>query len=218
MIELQHIQRSFQDQHILKGISAHINTGAMTAIVGPSGCGKTTLLQIIGGLDKPSAGSVIVNHTDIHQLSHQKLAEFRNRHFGYVFQQYYLIPRLSALDNVALPLVQRYQSSSQARVSAEEILVACGLGAHMKQTPETLSAGQQQRVALARALIGKPSVVLADEPTGALDSHHAHMIFDMLKKLSEQGITVILITHDQTIAQDADHRIHMLDGEIHDIT
>ncbi len=218
MISIKKIYKTIQGYPILKDINCDIPAHKLTAIVGPSGSGKTTLLQLIGGLDTPSQGSIHVDGTSINELTHPQLAEFRNTYFGYVFQQYHLISRLTAIDNVSLPLIQRYWTSAQARQPAVDILTRCGLSDHLQQISETLSSGQQQRVALARALIGKPQIILADEPTGALDTHHSEIIFNMLRELTKQKITVVLITHDKDIAAKADTVIHMNDGEINAIS
>lgn len=186
----------------------------LTAITGPSGCGKTTLLNLIGGLDTPSAGGIKIFDTHLETLSAKELAAFRNSHFGYVFQNPLLIDRMSALDNVILPLIQRNYTTKKARPIGLSILEKLGLKDHTLHTPEMLSSGQKQRVAIARALIGNPKIILADEPTGALDSHNSYLILQLLKGLTHDGITVVLITHDHNISEKADTQISMRDGVI----
>lgn len=214
MIQCHKVSKSFGDHKVIKDISCDIHTDMLTAITGTSGCGKTTLLNLIGGLDTPTEGSVKIFDTALESLSAKQLAIFRNAHFGYVFQNHLLIDRMSALENVILPLIQRNYSSKKASPLGLSILDKLGLIDFIHHTPEMLSSGQKQRVAIARALVGSPKIILADEPTGALDSHNSYNILQILKELTYEGIAVVLITHDNNISEKADQQIQMRDGVI----
>ena len=216
MIECRQICRQFGEHSILRSIDCTIPKGKLTAITGPSGCGKTTLLNIIGGLDKPSSGSVVVNSQTIESLPATKLAQFRNTYFGFIFQHHFLIDRMSALDNVVLPLIQRQYTSKRAYPAGRQLLEEIGLGDRLHHMPHMLSSGQKQRVAFARALVGNPKIILADEPTGALDSDNAQHVFDLLSGLTKKDITVVLITHDPRLAKLSDQQIMMKDGAIYE--
>lgn len=201
----------------LDGLDLEISPGEFIAIMGPSGSGKSTLMNIIGCLDRPTSGEYILNHQDVSKLDKNKLAAIRNQHLGFIFQSFNLLPRLSALDNVIMPMVYQHdngESQAEQKSRAEEMLKSVGLGDRMHHKPSELSGGQQQRVAIARALINEPSVILADEPTGNLDSHSSLEILDLLHKLHDQAVTIVMVTHDPDVAKHAERMICMLDGKI----
>lgn len=199
---------------VLRGIDLSIQAGEYVAIMGTSGSGKSTLMNIIGCLDRPTSGTYRLQGEDLNHLTDRELAGIRNQTLGFVFQQFNLLPRATALDNVSLPLIYGgipWQSWSER---AAEVLKQVGLGDRLLNTPHQLSGGQQQRVAIARALINHPTLLLADEPTGALDSHTSQEIMMILEELNQQGITLILVTHDREVAERARRVIRMQDGLI----
>jgi putative ABC transport system ATP-binding protein len=196
----------------LRGVDLTINQGEMMAIVGASGSGKSTLMNIIGFLDKPTAGKYTLEGDDVSQLSDNKLAEFRNKKIGFVFQTFNLLPRASALSNVELPLL--YSGGSGRRKKSLEALERVGLGERAAHKPTELSGGEQQRVAIARALVNDPSLILADEPTGNLDSSATTEIIRIFSQLHKEGITVILVTHEMDVATQSQRIIRLLDGRI----
>ncbi|WP_144124957.1 ABC transporter ATP-binding protein [Catellatospora sichuanensis] len=208
----------------LRGVSLTVRRGDHIAVVGPSGSGKSTLLQLLGGLDRPTAGSVVIDGHDTTTVGEAELARIRNRVVGFVFQGFHLQPRTSALDNVALPLVYRGVRRAERRRRAAELLDRVGLGARARHLPGQLSGGEQQRVAIARALVTEPAVLLADEPTGNLDSASGGHLLDLLEQLNaEHGVALAVVTHDHDVAARARRRIVMRDGRIitdteHDIT
>jgi len=216
MIELENITRVYRmgkvDVFALNGVSISINKGDMVAIVGASGSGKSTMLHVIGCLDKPTSGKYILDGQDISRLNDNKLADIRNKKLGFVFQEFNLLSRATALANVELPLI--YGNSRQKCQRAMEALERVGLGARAKHKPTELSGGEQQRVAIARALVGNPPVILADEPTGNLDSASTNDIIALFRQLHEEGITVIIITHEMDIAEQTQRIIRLLDGKI----
>ncbi len=195
-------------------IDMSIQTGEFVAIVGQSGSGKSTCMNIIGCLDVPSQGTYLLNGQDVGQLSKNKLAAIRNQMLGFIFQQYNLLPKLSILENVEVPLMYAGVARSERRKRAMEALERVGLADKYKHRPNQLSGGQQQRASIARALAGKPAVILADEPTGALDSHTGREVLAMLQDLHRQGNTVVLITHDNAIARQAQRIIRLEDGQV----
>jgi len=200
----------------LNGISLEISKGDMVAVMGPSGSGKSTLLHILGGIDKPTRGKVYVNRTDINALSDKELALFRNKNIGFVFQFHYLLPEFTALENVLIP-VEIYQRRKSKKEKAIEILERLNLSHRLNHKPSELSGGEQQRVAIARAIINNPSVVLADEPTGNLDSKNTKNVMNILKELNENNsTTVIIATHDRSVAEYCRYILHMEDGRIID--
>lgn len=204
-----------EDQYVigLENINLRIPQGKFIAIMGPSGSGKSTLLYIMGGLDRPTEGEVIVAGHQLDGMSSEALAQFRRDTVGFVFQQFYLIPTLPALDNVALPGIFADIPRELREERAWQLLNALGLGDRIEHLPRQLSGGQQQRVAIARALFNDPPIIMADEPTGALDSETGLIVIKMLRKLcDDQGKTVILVTHDPAIARYADHILHLRDG------
>lgn len=215
MIELQGITKSFGSLQVLKGIDLTIDKGEVVSIVGPSGAGKTTLLQIMGTLDKPDTGRILLNGTEINRLKERELAAFRNREIGFVFQFHQLLPEFTALENVTIPALIQGVSSGEARRRAVEMLEFMGLSERASHKPAELSGGEKQRVAVARALINHPSVVLADEPSGSLDTHNKEGLHRLFFELRDKlGQTFVIVTHDEGLASQTDRTIHMLDGRI----
>ena len=199
---------------VLKDVCLTVEKGDYIAIMGPSGSGKTTLMNLIGCLDVPTSGTYILEGEDLRDLSDDELAEVRNRHIGFVFQHFHLMPKLDARDNVALPLLYAGVPLKERRRRAEEALIAVGLEDRMDSLPNQLSGGQCQRVAIARAMVGKPAILLADEPTGALDTKSGAQIMDIFRQLSDEGMTILMITHELAVAQQADKIYHILDGQL----
>ena len=199
---------------VLKNINLTVEKGEYLAIMGPSGSGKTTLMNLIGCLDVPTSGSYALDGKDLKDLSDDALADIRNKHIGFVFQSFHLLPKMDALDNVALPLLYAGVPLKERRARAEEALKAVGLEERIHFLPNQLSGGQCQRVAIARAMVGKPDLLLADEPTGALDTKSGKQVMEIFKRLSEEGMTIIMITHEPSIAACADKTYHILDGEL----
>ena len=200
--------------HAVNGVTLAINRGEFVAIMGASGSGKSTFMNMIGCLDVPTAGRLLIDGIDIATLDSDALAEIRNRKIGFVFQQFNLLNRTTALDNVAVPLIYRGASSAERRAAAQAKLEDMGLGNRLDHTPAKLSGGQQQRVAIARALVTEPLVLLADEPTGALDSQTSEDIMGIFQKLNDDGITIIVVTHEAEIAEYAARRIVFRDGKV----
>lgn len=216
MIKLKDIFKTYRmgkvEVHALKGINLTINDGEMVAIIGASGSGKSTLMNIIGCLDKPTSGQYFLEGTDVGRLNDNHLAELRNKKLGFVFQQYNLLPRINALANVELPLI--YSGVLQKSKRAAEALERVGLGKRLHHKPTEMSGGEQQRVAIARALINNPPIILADEPTGNLDTTVSNEIMNIFLRLNKEGMTVVLITHEMDIAQQAKRIIRIMDGKI----
>ena len=200
--------------HALDGVNLHVPAGQFCAVIGASGSGKSTLMNMLGGLDSPDSGSVEINGQNVERLPAKARARFRNETLGFVFQSFQLLPRQSAQRNVALPLSYRRPKPSDADARAAAALESVGLGDRLNNRPTQLSGGQQQRVAIARALVGEPKLLLADEPTGALDSQTSKDIMNLLVQLGREGLTIILITHDLEVAAYAERVITMRDGQI----
>lgn len=199
---------------VLRNISLEVDEGEYIAIMGPSGSGKTTLMNLIGCLDKPTSGTYIFNNRDIMTRTDDQLAVIRNKHIGFVFQNFYLLPNLTALDNVALPLLYAEVKKKDRQALAKEALKKVGLEDRMSFYPNQLSGGQCQRVAIARAIVSKPRLLLADEPTGALDTASGDQIMEIFDELNEEGVSIIMITHEPGIAQRAQKIYHLLDGQL----
>ena len=215
MIQARGIRKRFDKLEILKGIDLTIDAGEIVAIVGPSGAGKTTLLQIIGTLDKPDSGTLLIEGIEPFRLNEKQMADFRNRHIGFVFQFHQLLPEFTALENVMIPALIARQPTSAAEKRAKELLDFLKLSDRMTHKPAELSGGEKQRVAVARALVNRPSVILADEPSGSLGTQNKeelHALFFDLR--NEMGQTFVIVTHDEQLATQADRIIHMKDGQI----
>ena len=218
ILKLEHIYKDYiqgkMTVPVLKDVSLYVEEGEYVAIMGPSGSGKSTLMNIIGCLDLPTSGSYELAGSDVLSLNENKLADLRLGTIGFVFQNFQLLPRMSALENVALPLVYAGMRKKVRRERAREVLVRVGLEDRTSFNPTQLSGGQKQRVAIARAMVNKPKILLADEPTGALDSRSSAQVMELFQKLNEEGVTVVMITHDPGIAHHAKRIVDIFDGEI----
>ena len=201
---------------VLKNVNLQVLEGDYIAIMGPSGSGKTTLMNLIGCLDLPTSGQYILKDQDMSTLNDNQLAEIRNKHIGFVFQNFYLLPKMTALDNVALPLLYAGVGQKERRVRAKEALESVGLADRIHFYPNQLSCGQCQRVAMARAMVGSPELLLADEPTGALDTAAGYQIMEIFRGLADRGMTILMITHEPSIAACANKVYHILDGRLQD--
>lgn len=218
IIELDGIVKTYtrgvEELQVLKGIRLHVETGEFVAIIGPSGSGKSTLMNTIGLLDVPTSGTYVLDGVPTSGLSDNKMAELRNKKIGFIFQQFNLLPRLTALENVELPLIYAGLNGSERRQMALDMLDSLGMKERAGHRPSELSGGQQQRVAIARALVSKPSLLLADEPTGALDSKTGKEVLELMLELNKRGNTIVLITHDPEIAHHARRVVAIRDGEL----
>ncbi len=218
VIELQDVTKTYRlgDEvlNALDNVDFSVRSGEFVAITGPSGSGKSTLANIIGGLDRPTSGTVLIDGSDLSHVRDRQLSDYRNHHIGFVFQSFNLQGTQTALENVMLPLVFARMKPKERKARAKECLEKVGLGDRLKHRPSQLSGGQRQRVAIARALAVNPSIILADEPTGNLDTARGEEIMRLLKDLNKQGITLVVITHDQTIARQADRIIQVRDGKV----
>ncbi|MDO4484103.1 MAG: ABC transporter ATP-binding protein [Clostridia bacterium] len=210
----KYYQMGEEQAHILKDIDLSIEQGEFLSILGPSGSGKSTLMNIIGCLDVPTSGEYVLRGTEVDTLSEKELAQIRSREIGFIFQSHQLLPRLTALKNVELPLIYAGVSPRERRRRAKEMLIRVGLEDRMNHYPNQLSGGQCQRVAIARAMVGSPSILLADEPTGALDQKTGRQVMELFHELHQEGRTIIMITHDMHIAQNARRVVHIIDGEL----
>ena len=202
--------------HAVRGVTLEIARGDYVAIVGPSGCGKSTLLNLLGGIDRPSAGSVTIEGSRIDRMRDAEITRFRLRHIGFVFQRFYLMPALTAIENVELPMAEARVARGQRLVRARELLAYVGLGARRDHRPAQLSGGEQQRVAIARALANRPQLLLADEPTGELDAKTGTEMIALLAQVNRDGTTVVVVTHDEDLARAAKRVVHMRDGVVVD--
>jgi len=215
MIEVKNIWKSFGELEVLKGVNLQVEKGEIVAIIGKSGAGKTTLLQIIGTLDRPTQGQVIIDGTDVFAMKDKELAAFRNQHIGFIFQFHQLLPEFTALENVSIPAMIAREKESEYSARATQLLTDLGLGDRLNHKPNALSGGEKQRVAAARALMMAPDIILADEPTGSLDTQNKQELSELLLKLrKEYGQTILLVTHDKELAGIADRIIEIKDGII----
>lgn len=218
MIDIKDVYKIYSDGdskiRALDGVSLRIDEGEFVAIVGQSGSGKSTCMNIIGCLDVPTRGKYFLNGEDVSKMNEIQLSEIRNKMLGFIFQQYNLIPKLNLMENVELPLIYRGMKAEERHERAMKSLERVGLGERWSKYPSQLSGGQQQRVSIARALAGNPPVILADEPTGALDSGTGREVMNFIKKLNDEGTTIVLITHDNSIAAEAKRRVQIRDGKI----
>jgi putative ABC transport system ATP-binding protein len=218
MIRLSKVSKTYRTDKVetlaLKDVDLHVKKGEFVAMMGPSGCGKSTLLNLIGLLDRPGQGSIEVEGIPITRYRDKQVARLRNSTFGFIFQSFHLIPDLRVIDNVELPLLYRKMAAGERRRLAREALEKVGLGARMDHYPNQLSGGQQQRVAIARAIVGRPQVLLADEPTGNLDSKMGEEVMDILLKLNEEGTTVVMVTHDEREARRTSRIVRVFDGQL----
>jgi lipoprotein-releasing system ATP-binding protein len=216
MIDIKGITKSFGSLQVLKGIDLHIDKGEVVSIVGPSGAGKTTLLQIMGTLDKPDSGSIVIDGTDIRRLSGKEISRFRNQHIGFVFQFHQLLPEFTALENVMIPALIGGKGKAEAKQRAMELLRFMGLEERASHKPNELSGGEKQRVAVARALVNNPAVIFADEPSGSLDSKNKAELHQLFFSLRDRfGQTFVIVTHDEQLAKTTDRTIEMRDGLLH---
>ncbi|MBR5852295.1 MAG: ABC transporter ATP-binding protein [Bacteroidaceae bacterium] len=218
MIEIENLTKKFGDLQVLKGVNLTIEKGEVISIVGSSGAGKTTLLQLIGTLDTPTGGAIRFNGVDLGRLSSKALADFRNRHIGFVFQFHQLLPEFTALENIVIPALIAGRKRSEAEAEAMQLLQVMGLAERAHHKPAEMSGGENQRVAVARALINHPDVVLADEPSGSLDSKNKEELHKLFFDLRDRyGQTFVIVTHDEALASYTDRTLHMVDGVIENV-
>ncbi|MBO7271508.1 MAG: ABC transporter ATP-binding protein [Bacteroidaceae bacterium] len=215
MIRIENLKKQFGDLQVLKGVSLEVERGEVISIVGPSGAGKTTLLQLIGTLDKPTAGKIFFDGEEVSQMNSKRLATFRNKHIGFVFQFHQLLPEFTALENIVIPALIAGRDRKEAEKEAFELLRIMNLEERAHHKPAEMSGGENQRIAVARALINHPDVILADEPSGSLDSHNKEELHKLFFDLRDKfGQTFIIVTHDETLAKLTDRTIRMVDGTI----
>lgn len=220
IVSLRDVRRDYalgaERVHALQGVSLDVERGEYVAIVGPSGCGKSTLLNLIGVIDQPTSGTVTIAGKRVDAMSDREATSFRLRNIGFVFQRFYLMPILSALENVALPMAEAKVPADERKARAAELLAYVGLSSRERHRPSELSGGEQQRVAIARALANHPALILADEPTGELDARTGAEIIALFQRLNADGTTMVVVTHDEDLANAARHKVHMRDGRIVD--
>ena len=220
IVSLRDVRRDYalgaERVHALQGVSLDVERGDYVAIVGPSGCGKSTLLNLIGVIDQPTSGTVTIAGKRVDAMSDRAATSFRLHNIGFVFQRFYLMPILSALENVALPMAEAKVPANERKARAAELLKYVGLGSRERHRPSELSGGEQQRVAIARALANHPALLLADEPTGELDARTGAEIISLFQRLNSDGTTIVVVTHDEDLANAARHKVHMRDGRIVD--
>lgn len=220
VVEARNLARDYKfgddNVHALRGVTFDISEGEYVAIVGPSGCGKSTLLNLLGVIDKPTSGTVRIRGRDVGDMKDKEATGFRLHNIGFVFQRFYLMPTLSAVENIELPMSEAGENKPEREARAKELLTYVGLGHRERHRPSQLSGGEQQRVAIARALANKPAIILADEPTGELDAKTGSEVIDLFGRLNSEGATIIVVTHDEDLARAAKRRIHMRDGSIVD--
>lgn len=218
LLRVADLRRSYhlegEEVHAVRGISFDVHQGEYVAVVGPSGCGKSTLLNLVGAIDRPTGGVVMVRGRPIGSMNDREATRFRLEHIGFVFQRFHLMPTLSARENVELPMAEAGTSPDRRRERARELLAYMGLAQREKHRPTQLSGGEQQRVAIARALANRPTLLLADEPTGELDARTGREIIDLFGRLNSEGTTIVVVTHDEELAAAAARVIHMRDGQI----
>ena len=220
IVSLREVRRDYalgaERVHALQGVSLDVERGDYVAIVGPSGCGKSTLLNLIGVIDQPTSGTVIIAGKRVDAMSDREATSFRLHNVGFVFQRFYLMPILSALENVELPMAEAKVPADERKSRAAELLAYVGLSSRERHRPSELSGGEQQRVAIARALANHPALILADEPTGELDARTGAEIISLFRRLNSDGTTIVVVTHDEDLANAARHKVHMRDGRIVD--
>ena len=220
IVSLRDVRRDYalgaERVHALQGVSLDVERGDYVAIVGPSGCGNSTLLNLIGVIDQPTSGTVTIAGKRVDAMSDREATSFRLHNIGFVFQRFYLMPILSALENVALPMAEAKVPARERKARAEELLEYVGLSSRERHRPSELSGGEQQRVAIARALANHPALLLADEPTGELDARTGAEIISLFQRLNSDGTTIVVVTHDEDLANAARHKVHMRDGRIVD--
>ena len=215
MIEVKNVSKSFGDLNVLQSVNLTVQQREIVSIVGKSGAGKTTLLQIIGTLDRPTSGAVLIDGEDLFQLSDKQLAQFRNRHIGFIFQFHQLLPEFTALENVMMPGLIAGEDKNEVKARAEQLLTALGLKERMTHKPAQLSGGEKQRVAAARAMMMKPSIILADEPSGSLDESNKKELHQLLLRMRKEfGQTILIVTHDKELAQISDRVVELKDGKL----